>query len=643
MDEQPQSHADALEELLREFESYQSMAEPVPAPEDIARMEREEAAAGIPPAAAPSEKPPQIKEPSPVQEERDGKPVQESDKTISPSQDDPAEDSAADDDGVVDKSDGQSGVESEIPDADLSDLPPVISAVSESFAAPKHSVPVFLSQATSGSPAFGNHKSLWVALADEAVEFIAGGLEKAISIPVWKRRFSRSSRYRTPGQWLNACPDNAAAWLQVYSSDHTSPVFSLGESPLHSRKGNAWFRKIESALQVALSDVDEGPLESSRIARSGHSALMIKTGDWGVICVFHGDHNLQAVNDLRTALEETSQHIKENAHDPGILSNPDVYQSISDWFDGDDIPALKASRLARTAVISSLLAIGGVQIFSSWMAMSRQHHFSQAVIRLEAEPGIVVVRARQDHDGQSLHLLRDPLASDPQSVWEHHKSAPPVHFHTEPYYSVEPEMAIRRFFGAFEPPSTAEISLVGRRLVITGVAPKPWIDRVSMLATLLPGIEETDLSNLKPAWSRDPSRIEGLSPVQLLESRILDLTRTPFLFETNDSVLVSGEQDRLNQLASEIYSLHEVAHSLSQSIQIHIYAHSTTSEYATSGLALSQQRARSIKSFLTFRGIPDNLISSHVQGMEIPKNPGQPGNSATIELTVTNSTAPQIP
>lgn len=636
MEEQPQSHADALEELLREFESYQSMAEPVPAPEDIARMEKEEAAAGVPPAASPSEKPPQIKESSPAPVRQVGEGSQEISAPSSVYQDESADD---DDDGLADNHDVPSEDDGESVGPAPSEMTPVPSAVSQSVASPGSSVPVFL-QSTQGPAVYGKHKSLWAALADEAVDFIAGGLEKAISIPVWKRRFSRTSRYRTPGQWLNACPDNAVAWLQVYSSDHTSPVFYLGESPLHPQTGSVWFRKIESALQVALSDADEGPWESSRIARSGQSALMIKAGDLGVTCVFHGDHNLRAVNDLRSALEETAQHIRENAHNPGILSNPDVFGPLSDWFYGDDLPTLKPSGLARTTVISALLVLVGLQIFLTWTEFSRQHHFSLALNRLESEPGIVVVRARQDHGGQSLHILRDPLAPDPQSVWEQQPSAPPVHFQTEPYYSVEPEMAIRRFMRAFEPPSTAEISLAGRRLVISGLAPKPWIDRVTMLAALLPGIEETDFSNLKPVWSREPSQIEGLSPIQLLESRILDLTRTPFLFETNDSVLVSGEQDRLNQLASELYSLNEVAHSLSQSIRIDIYAYSTTGEYSSSGLSLSQQRARSIKSFLTFRGIPDNLISSHVQGMQIPEKPGQPGNSATIELTINNISAP---
>jgi outer membrane protein OmpA-like peptidoglycan-associated protein len=672
-----QGQTDALDELLKEFELYQSDPEPIPEREEIEKMEEEERLAGE---SSPSDDGPSSPSaqdgsvPSEPADDAGGdsessetaeEPVQDADQLNartgpevsaeqeSPSGKAPVISSSSKADSATD--DPPASSEQTLPPADNSATPATTISQpprKESETAPttpashtswRNSVEdhtpeerqLFIqsSQPSSGTalvnsaPVMQSHSisgSVWGALIRESLNFAAGLLESVFSIPQWRRRLDLARAGRPFREVLNPPSPNSLAQLKVFELQSMAPVLVHGRLDSASGAYLQWIADLESTAQVAWSDPEERNHPISKSGPGGHSSLILCGSRLGAVCHFRGEHNAGPEKPLVRVLNSAwNEEVDQPSMDP-----------ILDWAENSARQHQTPSIFSRSAVLLMVSVFAGIGIQKQLENRQSMMVFQEVISTLESEPGILVVRARQKNPDAEIHLLRDPLARNPGNILEDMHLANPVHLHSETYYSHEPEIVIRRLSQYLMPPEGVSMAMIGNRLVMSGQAPKSWIDRARQLAPFIPGVGEVDFISLEPEWSVDPVEINGLSPRQLLEARIRSITAEPVLFKSGKSVLAPGQHDRINQLASRILEISTVAASLDLEVHVHIRAYTTKAEYSHAGTALSRMRAESVKSFLTFRGIPERAVIAEAMGRITPAGNAAPGNSASVELTL---------
>ncbi|WP_230173825.1 OmpA family protein [Rhizobium sp. CECT 9324] len=164
-------------------------------------------------------------------------------------------------------------------------------------------------------------------------------------------------------------------------------------------------------------------------------------------------------------------------------------------------------------------------LFLSWQSAQRWQAY---VSRLEAQPGIVVAEQKV-HDGQFyISGLRDPLATDPQSLLSGTQVDPArVHSQWQFYQSLEPEFVLKRLTALLSPPESVLLSVVQGRIVAEGEAPDTWIERARAAARQLSvGGPEFDISKVREVspevraaerWQAYVSRLEGQPGIVVAE------------------------------------------------------------------------------------------------------------------------------
>ena len=197
-----------------------------------------------------------------------------------------------------------------------------------------------------------------------------------------------------------------------------------------------------------------------------------------------------------------------------LLRIHDEYALALEQFDGDNSQLVGIETRLQTCVdmkqedsqqgfpwlvVAAVLLVSipaAVWLFLSWQSGQRWHAY---VSRLEAQPGIIV--AQQTARGGQFYVsgLRDPLATDPQSLLSGTQVDPAqVHSQWQFYQSLEPEFVLKRLTASLAPPGSVLLSIVEGRIVAEGEAPDTWIERARAAARQLSaGGPEFDISKVR--------------------------------------------------------------------------------------------------------------------------------------------------
>ncbi len=173
--------------------------------------------------------------------------------------------------------------------------------------------------------------------------------------------------------------------------------------------------------------------------------------------------------------------------------------------------------------LAALLAALGWWLFDDWRTQRQWDDYLQ---RLRSEPGIVIA-ATDEHDGvHQLRGLRDPMARSPRELLEGTGVAPQrVEDLLQPYQALIPRFILARARRILAPPEGLKLELEGARLVARGQAPIAWLQEVSRLALVLPGIKEfdskavqtlVDLTPLAPSTGVSLTQEQGLITARAL-------------------------------------------------------------------------------------------------------------------------------
>ncbi len=163
----------------------------------------------------------------------------------------------------------------------------------------------------------------------------------------------------------------------------------------------------------------------------------------------------------------------------------------------------RGTRRMVAAVLVLLTALIVIAAFFNHRAKAR---FLAAAERLAATPGIVVTAA--DWDRRTIEGLRDPSALEPRTLLGDAEEGDEPKLSFSPYFSLEPELLLRRAKRVLAPPATIELSWADEKtLRVRGTADAEFGRRLSEeTAALFAGLGDPvtlDRSELVIAEERD--------------------------------------------------------------------------------------------------------------------------------------------
>jgi outer membrane protein OmpA-like peptidoglycan-associated protein len=228
----------------------------------------------------------------------------------------------------------------------------------------------------------------------------------------------------------------------------------------------------------------------------------------------------------------------------------------------------------------------------------RNGHWADYLVRLREQPGIVITETGQ-HDGKFLVSgLRDPLAADPQDMLGPAEvDAKLVTSHWAPYESLDPTIVQKRLQMSLDPPPSVALMVEGNTIAAIGSAPNLWLERARMVARMLPN----------GAPGLDLSRVRDVTDAELIRLRETIQSRT-IRFDNNEPLPGSGQDDTLDQLASELNRLASLAAVWHFSIRVMVTGHADALGKGTLNLSLSLARAEAVRALLKKRGVDPEML-----------------------------------
>ncbi|MGH9776044.1 MAG: OmpA family protein [Candidatus Acidiferrales bacterium] len=260
-----------------------------------------------------------------------------------------------------------------------------------------------------------------------------------------------------------------------------------------------------------------------------------------------------------------------------------------------------AAYVVLTAAAFLLAALLG------WFAYTKiqDHKWNRIVDSLRDQPGIVVTSFAKEGGRYRIAGLRDPLASEPDSLLRQAGLDPQrAELKFSPYYALDDSLVIKRTLKALAPPPSVVLSFAHGTLHASGESPHGWAKKMRDLAPVIPGIVAIDDSGLD-----DADNVQ--SPRAILE-------QTAILFEVGRADLRPNQQPNLDRVTKAIDALLARRSSPPVYIHVEILGHTDSSGREAVNAQLSQQRAQQIAQRLEKAGIDGRVFETRGVGTAEP-------------------------
>lgn len=257
-------------------------------------------------------------------------------------------------------------------------------------------------------------------------------------------------------------------------------------------------------------------------------------------------------------------------------------------------PRKKAGR--KLAYVAATAA--AILILIAAQAARTHQRWSNYVDTLEAEGGFIVLDEGRSWGG-SYHItgLRDPLAADPDGMlggrgFEPEDVASTWHL----YYSDAPDLVLARVQRLLDPPVGVELAFEAGTLRLAGEAPPAWVEQAARLAVLVPGVTESDHSQLNSgggaAMGELAAAIEGAG----------------VRFDLGSAEVRAEHRQTLADVAAMIETLASQARAEGTELQLHVIGHTDASGDPEANVQIGQARARSVATALGGLGVDSALV-----------------------------------
>lgn len=430
---------------------------------------------------------------------------------------------------------------------------------------------------------------------------------------------------------------------------------------------------IAQFVRDAFKAGDDEGLETVEIG--DHTVLLVHGPSAYLACVIRGippgeirQHGQEVLEELHRRF---SRPLSEFDGDTSTLSaTAPLLQTClrSEQKAGD-----KKKGIAPATLIILLVLVGAIAwgLWQWWTAMQTAEALraeQQALVdELRAQPGLVVTETRFG-DVLRIEGLRDPLAVSPESLRaETNLNAEQVQLTFKPYLDVSTAFAEQRARARLQPPAEVKMKLdADGTLRVSGKAPNRWVERASLLAAAVPGVNAYDDSallsydqhslneakrSLQPPETVNMKvkqgllRIRGRAPLTWIENtrasadqlphiKQLDMQVEPtelaellsmqqqidgsqlMFFEGN--LLDASQQQLADELAAPLHELMALAQRLGYSTRVVITGRTDGIGSLAYNEQLALARALIVRDELVRRGFPPGAFT--VQAL-----PGQPG------------------
>jgi OOP family OmpA-OmpF porin len=285
-----------------------------------------------------------------------------------------------------------------------------------------------------------------------------------------------------------------------------------------------------------------------------------------------------------------------------------------------DRPSEKGAFRRFAWAIPALLIVGAL----AWWATSGGRRWNTAVARLEAEPGITVIRSERSGGKWNVTGMRDPLAASPSMILAGMGvDTTDVLARWEPYVSTEPALALERARRLLAPPGGVQLELVGDAIVARGRAPEAWIARASTLAPVLAGLSSVDLSGIEPGLPGD------------MDSLRVAIEGVRALFAVGSDALDSTARREIAAAAERVKALVAAADRNRYDVTLQVIGRTDPSGSESGNLALSRRRAVAVRDLLASLGVAAQLLEPNASGSANPLPASGPIDRARMNRSVT--------
>lgn len=262
-----------------------------------------------------------------------------------------------------------------------------------------------------------------------------------------------------------------------------------------------------------------------------------------------------------------------------------------------------------------------------WMTYQAHERWSNLVMELKAEPGIVVTQAESAWGTYRLEGLRDPLAKDPMAmVTEAGFNPTTVEMAWSPFYALDAPLVLTRARLILQPPETVTFHLEGSVLRASGSASADWAREARRLAVVVPGLSHY----------RDDDLVTTSIPDLLAR-----VNRTVIRFGSNSSVVDPSERASLDAVSRMLHQLIQAVTPSNQRVHLEILGWADATGSASRNLQLSQERAEAVVAVLREHHLDSatTMVTGTVRPSDLPSSTQESGTQrmATLRATLTVS------
>jgi len=326
-------------------------------------------------------------------------------------------------------------------------------------------------------------------------------------------------------------------------------------------------------------------------------------------------------------------------------------------------------------------------IFSGYLAVDSvlwAKRLNQFEKDLNAQPGLVITEVSRQGDVISVHGLRDKYARGLDAQEFHGKQ---LNYQLEPYWSLHPEMILKRASDRLQIPSGVRLSVVGDQLVLRGEADPKWIaslgtidpavigvsafmtetlvptqlssaERVALLRNRLQVPDQLELSiheqNLilkgtvpfawyqkyeqdlmNNAWDLAVDRtLMVVKEEEQLRAVLTEIEDWVCLFERGQSTIRSDQLESFQGLISDLQIALDLSESMGVRIKVEIHGHTDETGTASINESIAMKRAESVRDRLLEMGLNADLFQLKSWGSSQPAESYDVGEDQVLNRRV---------
>ena len=286
-----------------------------------------------------------------------------------------------------------------------------------------------------------------------------------------------------------------------------------------------------------------------------------------------------------------------------------------------DTPLGKGKPTLSWGVRFVLFGLVAALAWWGYHAFQDNQRWATYLLRLKAEPGVVVVTSEKHRGKWFVRGLRDPLAADPMALLQEAGIDPTnVVSQWEPYQALRPQFILTRAKATLSPPESITLGFDNGTLTIEGSASRQWLDDARKLARAIPGVTnfletvtaDADTSDIAARDANTPrnantpgqelQRKEMLAAKERLEQQTVQ-----FLVDTLD--LMSGQDAAVRDIAGTVRILLAAAQFVGQAVRIEVIGHADATGAPLGDQVLGLTRAERVIGELARNGLTQSDLT----------------------------------